>query len=61
MRFYQKAFACLWVLPVLFNQQTKAQTTTYTDWSVYGGSKRSIRYSSLRQINTGNVKRLQVA
>ncbi|GAA4083902.1 PQQ-binding-like beta-propeller repeat protein [Mucilaginibacter panaciglaebae] len=61
MYFYQKGLACLWVLLVIFNQQTKAQTTTYTDWTVYGGSKRSIRYSSLKQINTGNVKRLQVA
>lgn len=61
MRFYQKAFACLWVLLVLFSQQTKAQSTTYTNWQIYGGSKKSIRYSSLRQINTHNVKQLQVA
>ncbi|HWZ34543.1 MAG TPA: hypothetical protein VNW51_00205, partial [Mucilaginibacter sp.] len=58
MRFYQKATACLWVLFVLFSPQTKAQNV---DWPIYGGSKKSIRYSALKQINAANVKQLQVA
>ncbi|NNU34654.1 PQQ-binding-like beta-propeller repeat protein [Mucilaginibacter sp. S1162] len=40
---------------------SKAQTNINTGWEVYGGSKKSIRYSSLKQINTTNVKQLQVA
>jgi quinoprotein glucose dehydrogenase len=31
-----------------------------SDWQVYGGSKKSDRYSSLKQIDTGNVGQLQV-
>lgn len=62
MRFIQKAVACLWTFAVLFNiHLSKAQTNTNTGWEVYGGSKKSIRYSSLKQINTTNVKQLQVA
>jgi quinoprotein glucose dehydrogenase len=33
----------------------------YTTWSAYGGTPDQIRYSSLTQINRGNVKQLQVA
>src|SRR5258706_13840958 len=33
----------------------------YNDWKVTGGSKESIRYSSLKEIDTSNVKELQVA
>lgn len=33
----------------------------YKDWSVTGGSKENIRYSSLSQIDTQNVQQLQVA
>jgi len=58
MCFYQKAIACLWVSFVLFSLQAKAQNV---DWAVYGGSKKTTHYSSLKQINTGNVKQLQVA
>lgn len=32
-----------------------------TGWQIYGGSKKSQHYSSLTQIDTGNVKNLQVA
>ncbi|WP_217452293.1 PQQ-binding-like beta-propeller repeat protein [Mucilaginibacter humi] len=62
MRFIQKAVACLWIFAVPFNMHlSKAQTNINTGWEVYGGSKKSIRYSSLKQINTTNVKQLQVA
>ena len=33
----------------------------FRDWTVYGGGPESIRYSSLDQINRGNVARLEVA
>jgi quinoprotein glucose dehydrogenase len=33
----------------------------YKDWQVYGGTKESIRYSSLTEIDTSNVNQLQVA
>jgi len=58
MCFYRKAIACLLVSFVLFGLQAKAQNV---DWAVYGGSKKTTHYSSLKQINTGNVKQLQVA
>jgi len=33
----------------------------HSGWSVYGGSKENIRYSSLNQIDTSNVSRITVA
>ncbi|MES1217788.1 MAG: PQQ-binding-like beta-propeller repeat protein, partial [Bacteroidota bacterium] len=33
----------------------------YTDWMVTGGSKQSIRYSSLTEIDTNNVSQLKIA
>jgi len=62
MRFIQRAFACLPVFAMLLNStELKAQDYKNTGWEVYGGSKKSIRYSSLKQINTANVNQLQVA
>ena len=62
MHFIQKAAACLLVIAMLFiSDELKAQTDQNTGWPVYGGSKKSIRYSSLKQVNTGNVSQLQVA
>ena len=34
---------------------------TYTTWQQYNGSDENIHYSSLTQVDTGNVKELQVA
>src|SRR5882757_2223306 len=33
----------------------------YREWKVYGGSKESIHYSALTQVDTSNVGRLQLA
>ena len=33
----------------------------YTTWEIYGGSKDNLHYSSLTQIDTSNVARLQIA
>ena len=40
---------------------TKEQKEAYTKWTVYNGGNDNIKYSSLDQINTKNVKDLQVA
>ncbi|MDB5156144.1 MAG: PQQ-binding-like beta-propeller repeat protein [Mucilaginibacter sp.] len=62
MHFIQKAAACLPVIAMLFiSRGVMAQTDQNTGWQVYGGSKKSIRYSSLKQVNTTNVNQLQVA
>ncbi len=39
----------------------KRATDKYSRWEVYGGSKENIHYSSLVQIDTSNVKNLQIA
>jgi quinoprotein glucose dehydrogenase len=62
MRLTQEAKSCLLVVAVLTNLcGSKAQSTQNTTWEVYGGSKKSIRYSALKQVNTTNVNQLQVA
>src|ERR1035438_5018277 len=38
-----------------------ASTANYRDWKVSGGTVQSIRYSTLDQINRGNVSKLEVA
>src|ERR1700724_4281934 len=38
-----------------------ARTTNYRDWKAYGGTVQNIRYSTLDQINRGNVSKLEVA
>jgi len=61
MMTYTKAFACLLVSVVLFNSCKNNLTRDDTGWRVYGGSKKSQRYSTLTQIDTSNVKQMQVA
>jgi len=61
MMTYTKAFACLLVSVVIFNSCKNNSSRHDTGWKVYGGSKKSQRYSSLNQIDTSNVKQLQVA
>src|SRR6266700_2819354 len=39
----------------------RPKENSYTDWSVFSGGKESIHYSSLTEIDTGNVSHLQVA
>jgi quinoprotein glucose dehydrogenase len=34
---------------------------SYKDWQIYGGSNENIKYSSLTQIDTQNVKQLSIA
>ena len=42
-------------------QQRGVPESGYRDWQVYGGGPDSVRYSALDQINSENVKRLEVA
>jgi quinoprotein glucose dehydrogenase len=61
MTFTQKAIPCLLFSALLFGSRSSLPTDDNSSWQVYGGSKQSIRYSSLKQVDTGNVKQLQVA
>ena len=38
-----------------------ASDDSYREWKVYGGNKNRIQYTALNQIDTSNVKDLQVA
>jgi len=46
---------------LLFFACNTPQEKSYTDWQVYNGGHEAIKYSSLTQIDTSNVARLQVA
>jgi quinoprotein glucose dehydrogenase len=39
----------------------RSSDKSYEDWQIYGGNNESNRYSSIAQINTENVKNLEVA
>jgi quinoprotein glucose dehydrogenase len=39
----------------------RSSEKSYEDWKIYGGNNESNRYSSIAQINTENVKNLEVA
>ncbi|MDO3627008.1 PQQ-binding-like beta-propeller repeat protein [Mucilaginibacter sp. BT774] len=56
-----KAIACLFASAALFSSCKNHPTGDDSGWRVYGGSKKSQRYSSLTQIDIDNVKQLQVA
>lgn len=62
MKFYKKAIPCLLLVAILFYSYiSKPPSGDDSTWQVYGGSKKSIRYSSLKQINLNTVKQLQIA
>jgi glucose dehydrogenase len=46
---------------VLVLAAASAQAQSGNEWPMYGGDYANTRYSSLTQINTGNVNRLRVA
>src|SRR5215510_10914884 len=48
-------------LPLLLVACSPDIDKKYTSWQVTGGTKENFRYSSLTQIDTSNVKQLQVA
>jgi len=63
--FYLKFAAPFFCLALLISLALKKhpsqQLVQDNDWPVYGGNKAGNRYSSLTQINTANVKNLQLA
>src|SRR5882724_11347820 len=61
MMIYTKAITCLCLLTVILSSCKNNASQDDTSWRVYGGSKKSQRYSSLAQIDTGNVKQLRAA
>jgi len=56
-----KHIACGLIIACLIASCRQTKTNNYTNWTVTGGSKQSIRYSSLTEIDTTNVNQLQVA
>jgi quinoprotein glucose dehydrogenase len=61
MTTYTKTIAFLFVSVLLFSSCKSNSSGDDSGWHVYGGSKKSQHYSSLTQIDTANVNRLQVA
>ncbi len=56
-----KTLTCLFSLSLLVYSCKNNASDDGTSWQVYGGSKKAQHYSSLNQIDTGNVKGLEVA
>ena len=54
----RSAIACLLLVFISCKQEEEER---YNTWTVTGGTKEGIRYSTLRQIDTSNVHRLQIA
>src|SRR6478735_190260 len=46
---------------IVFASSCSDTAASYETWEVYSGSKKNIRYSSLKEIDTSNVAKLQVA
>lgn len=61
MKGLKKRFLFFGIISVTMLACSDNAEKKYTDWKHYGGSKENIRYSSLTQIDTANVDRLQVA
>lgn len=45
----------------IINKLSDEEKAAYSKWTVYNGGNENIKYSSLKQINRKNVKKLQVA
>ncbi len=59
--FFNARLLVVVVVPVVCAGGQAPRPAAYTTWSAYGGTPDQIRYSSLAQINRGNVRQLQVA
>src|SRR3990170_1078916 len=46
---------------LLCSSACKEGSSTYKEWNAYGGNSENIKYSALTQIDTANVKKLDVA
>src|SRR5712664_240092 len=58
---FRKAASLNFVIILLCAACHTSTNKTYTDWKVTGGTKENIRYSALKDIDTDNVAKLQVA
>lgn len=57
-----KKVQLIWLLPLLLcNCSNLKSDKEFENWEVYGGSKTHMQYSSLKEIDTGNVQQLQQA
>lgn len=55
-----KVQACVWLTTIVIGC-TPQEKETYRNWEVYGGTKDANHYSSLSEIDTGNVNQLKAA
>lgn len=60
MKFVQSFCAAIYSV-CIFISCTSNSSKKYEGWEVYGGSKNNTHYSSLSEIDTGNVSHLQIA
>lgn len=56
-----KVFISFLLFCSLLSQCSKKNSTDYSKWNNYAGTKDGARYSSLAQINTDNVRQLEMA
>ncbi len=56
-----KVFFVSIIITVINASCTSNHEDSYKNWSVYGGTKDALHYSSLKQIDTNNVAQLKVA
>jgi quinoprotein glucose dehydrogenase len=47
------------IVVIIISTSCNEKTTSYNEWKVYGGSKENIHYSSLNEIDTNNVMKLE--
>ncbi len=60
MNVIKNYFSFLIITPIIFSACTNNKNNDYSNWQVYGGNKENNHYSSLTQIDTGNVTQLQI-
>jgi len=60
-RLYRILSSLLLLVIVVLGCKENNDYNNYAGWEIYGGSKNSIRYSSLTQVDTGNVHQLKIA
>ena len=53
--------AIIFIIVIIAAACKQGTKETYTNWSVYGGTKDALHYSSLTEIDTNNVKQLKIA
>ena len=57
----RKSSFFFFIIALIISSCTSIEKDLYQNWNVYGGTKDALHYSSLKEIDTNNVDRLQVA